>query len=70
MNAVCSIKYKLVAFYYAADTEYEYLVNVSDQLLRKVRCSDNFLRVFPGNNNFLDCPNIFFCSFLFVRERR
>lgn len=59
MNSVCSIKYKLLAFYYAADTEYEYLVTVSDQLLSKVRCSDNFLRVFAGNSNFHDWLNFY-----------
>lgn len=33
MNPFCYIIYKLVAFYYAADTEYEYLVNVPEELL-------------------------------------
>lgn len=69
MNSVCSIKYKLLAFYYAADTEYEYLVTVSDQLLSKVRCSDNFLRAFPGNTNFHDWSNFLTCPSLFARER-
>lgn len=70
IHPFCSIKYKLLAFCNAADTEYKYLVNVSDQILRKVRCSDNFLRLFPRNSYFLDCLKFLSCSFLFIRKRR
>lgn len=68
--AVHSIKHKLVGFHCAANTKYKYLVNVSDQLLRKAKHSGKFLRMLPGNCHFLDCLNFLACSFLLVMERR